>query len=186
MRSKRKFQPDGDGEPSCSVSLLLIMMAVMMLMSPSSSSAVQLATLHEGAGGRSHLIKRQRGSVAGMHAQLGDYYFRRSYRMNFRLFTQLVTLLDPPIRLGRKRTGPNGKITTNIRVSACLRYLAGGDTVDIALTHGISHSSVFASVWYVVDAVNRCKTLDFKFPVDHVRQKEIARGFQLKSDVSFY
>ena len=59
---------------------------------------------------------------------------------------------DRKQKLGAK----NGIISTPIRLSAAIRYFAGGRPEDIALVHGISHSAVFESVWKVVDAVNKC------------------------------
>ena len=53
------------------------------------------------------------------------------------------------------------------------------------ITHGVSHSSVYKSVWSVVDAVNSTEELAIKFPSDHASQKKISRGFKQKSEVGF-
>lgn len=53
------------------------------------------------------------------------------------------------------------------------------------LTHGILHSVLFYILWEVVDAVNHCPKLAFKYPTVHAKQKEIAEGFKQKSDVGF-
>jgi hypothetical protein len=70
-------------------------------------------------------------------------------------------------------------------LSAALRYFAGGRPDDIVLVHGISNSEVFNSVWKVVDAVNSCKELTIRFPKNHKEQRDIARGFEEKSDAGF-
>jgi hypothetical protein len=77
----------------------------------------------------------------------------------------------------RKKKGPNGFIPPSIRVSAALRYFAGGSPYDIALTNGISHSAVFVSVWAVVDAVNAHPKLQIDYPRCHTKQRKIAEGF---------
>jgi hypothetical protein len=105
-------------------------------------------------------------------------------------FWELHGMLEPymsSIRLrgGRLKThrngGKNGLIPTEIRLSAAIRYFAGGRPEDIAISHGIAHSEVFYSVWKVVDAVNRCDELSFSFPASHAKQQELALGFKAKS-----
>ena len=57
--------------------------------------------------------------------------------------------------------------------------------MDNMITHGISQTSVYRCVWAVVDAVNATPGLEIEFPKDHEKQKEIARGFQKKSQAGF-
>jgi hypothetical protein len=52
------------------------------------------------------------------------------------------------------------------------------------LTHGVSCSTVFTSVWGVVDAVNNCTRLNIEFP-DEIAQENIAKGFKAMSGASF-
>ena len=61
-------------------------------------------------------------------------------------------------------TPPHGYITNSIRLSMALRWMAGSDKFDIGLSHGCSPKEVLKSVWNVVDAVNNCDSLKFKFP----------------------
>jgi hypothetical protein len=136
-------------------------------------------------GGRDYLIKRKRVKMDYIEGQLGWHYFRRSYRMPPKMFKELVRMLTPLIMVGRKKKGPNGFIPPSIRVSAALRYFAGGSPYDIALTHGISHSAVFVSVWAVVDAINAHPKLQIDYPRCHTKQRKIAEGFKLKSLVGF-
>ncbi|KAL3770316.1 hypothetical protein ACHAWO_008541 [Cyclotella atomus] len=74
-------------------------------------------------------------------------------------------------------TPPNGKIHTSVRLACALRYSAGGSPYDIISTNGISHTEQFDSVWYVVDAVNKTKEFDIKYPECHEEQKKIAEDF---------
>ena len=69
------------------------------------------------------------------------------------------------------------RICSKIGLSAAIRYFAGGDPYDIMLTHGISDSGVYTSIWGVIDCVNRCKSLAFRFP-NHEEKTRILRGFK--------
>jgi hypothetical protein len=45
-----------------------------------------------------------------------------------------------------------------------LQYLAGGQAMDVALVHGVSHNEVFTSLWLVADAINQQPELSINFP----------------------
>jgi len=79
----------------------------------------------------------------------------------------------------------NSLIDSELRLSAAIRYFAGGRPDDICLVHGISHTEVFNSVWKVVDAVINCESLHIGYPTDCNKQKEIAKGFKAKSYAGF-
>ena len=79
----------------------------------------------------------------------------------------------------------NGIISLSIRLSATIRYLAGGSVYDISLVHGISVSQVYDSIWIVIDAINSCSDLSFEFPSCHTKQKALAEGFKGLSDAGF-
>jgi hypothetical protein len=109
-------------------------------------------------------------------------------------FWALLNILDPYLQCEEsglpmfnvERGAKNGRISKSIRLSAALRYFAGGErTEDICLVHGISHTEVFRSVWKVVNAVNRCPQLAFSFPRQHSKQKAIAKGFKSVSKAGF-
>jgi hypothetical protein len=136
------------------------------------------------AGGRDNTIKRVRHDVNTMHAQLGDYYTRRAYRMTKRDFSKLVCTLSPHMKA--RRHGPNGPIPKSLAISAALRYFAGGSPYDIMLSHGLSHSALFhCCVWPTVDAINSCPSLKIQFPTSHDVQREVAKGFCSVSEVDF-
>jgi hypothetical protein len=80
---------------------------------------------------------------------------------------------------------PNGKIHTSVRLACALRYSAGGSPYDIISTYGISHTEQFDSVWYTVDAVNKTKEFDIKYPESHEEQRKIAEDFRGVSTVKF-
>lgn len=139
---------------------------------------------------------RKRKTVRELFQELGPNYTRRAYRMEERAFWKLLLLLSHTINVSTDEPKPgssktnsngakNGLIRPSIRLSAAIRYFAGGRPDDIALSHGISHSEVFRSVWKVVDAIHKCKELDIKFPSSYEAQLEIARGFAFKSKPRF-
>ena len=106
-------------------------------------------------GTRGRTIRRVRRSVSSIMYELGSYsYSRRYYRMYNPSFWKLHGILKDKIdgpagvsrrsRKKRKRSSsPNGPIHSSLRLSIAIRYFAGGDPLDIALVHGVSHSEVF-------------------------------------------
>jgi DDE superfamily endonuclease len=153
--------------------------------------------LHTRPGTRGDTIRRVRRSVSNIMYELGAYS-RRYYRMTDSTFWILHHLLKPALekvakkssllrrrchhqrkkrRMSMKRTAPNGLIPTSIRLSIALRYFAGGDPLDIALVHGMSHSEIFTSVWMIVDAIHQTRKLDIIFPKSHEEQRRLAREF---------
>lgn len=160
---------------------------------------------------KSHRL-RERRSVANVYTCLGDLYFRRAYRMTYETFWTLHDELKDGIknafneaakirmrlmrrhrRLTRRGNNknpippppPNGKIDTSVRLACAIRYFAGGSPYDIITIFGISHSEMFNSVWYVVDAINKKKKFDIKYPESHHDQQKIADGLRAVSAVGF-
>jgi hypothetical protein len=143
-------------------------------------------------GHRDKARSRVRRSVSSIFREHGPYYVRRAYRMTEPAFWDLHAKLVPHMttirssgRARRVKThrngGKNGLISTETRLSAAIRYFAGGRPEDIAISHGIAHSEVFYSCWKVVDAVNKCPDLAFSFPASHEQQQELALAFKAKS-----
>ena len=124
--------------------------------------------------------------------QLGDYYIPRAYRMNKVTFYKLHTILEPlllnhffPKEGGNRDIYSNPYlIKTEIRLSIALRYFAGASPYDLVVTHGVSMTSIFYSIWGVVDCINKCSQLDIIFP-DYEKQQGIAKGFRKKSGADF-
>jgi hypothetical protein len=158
--------------------------------------------------------QRERCTVEQMYQCLGDIYFRRAYRMSWLFFWKLHDKLCGPIEVAvaeaakirkdaRKRKKrkrgvgrsnylnptppppPNGTISTSVRLACALRNYAGGSVYDIMSSYGISHTELFESVWYVVDAINKTTSFDIKYPQNHEEQKKIAADFNAISEVDF-
>ena len=139
-------------------------------------------------------IRRTRKSVEDMWSELGSYA-RKAYRMSLDAFYLLHDTLEDALKeefnSGPRARGasPNGDIPTKLRLSAALRFFAGGSVYDIMLTHGMGKVSVYKSIYGVVDCVNKDKSLAFnlndaEFP-SHEEQAEIASGFHAKSGAGF-
>ena len=150
-----------------------------------------------------HLITRVTGSSYDSHRvrkdlqkdifdQLGEYYIRRAYRMDKETFYNLHSILEPLLKSHFfPREGGNRDIYSNpylikteVRLSIALRYFAGASPYDLIVTHGVSLTSVFYSIWGVVDCVNKCSEFDIIFP-DYNEQQGIANGFRKKSGADF-
>ena len=80
---------------------------------------------------------------------------------------------------------PNGAISTEIRLATALRYFAGGSYLDISISHGISKTDVYRSVWAVVHATNISTSLHFQFPTTSKECKSMAYDFTFRSKAGF-
>jgi hypothetical protein len=109
---------------------------------------------------RTHLIHCRRRHIRLLFRELGYSNACQAYHMRPFIFWKLCALLRNKLEQNYNDPRfihriPNGPITHFARVSMALRYLAGGQAMDIALVHGVSHSEVFESLWLVVDAINQ-------------------------------
>jgi hypothetical protein len=93
-------------------------------------------------------------------------------------FDELVKLLKDYLP-AKQCVGPNGIISPELELSIALRYFAGGSPLDFITSHGLSHTSIWRSIWRIVEAINECEQLRTIFPEDHSIQKEIAAASKL-------
>ena len=147
---------------------------------------------------------RVRRTVEEIYHCLGRIYFRRAYRLSYASFWRLHELLAPVIDgIASKIRGyvpkherdhgdkfsappvPNGIISRSVRLGIALRYFAGGSPYDIMVKYGVSHTSVFESVWIVVESVNSLSAFDISYPSCPEVQRNIASGFRDASRVKF-
>ena len=150
--------------------------------------------------------ERIRRTVEEIYQCLGPVYFRRAYRMTYESFLKLHEKVAPKIieafqqqrRYHRKggRKGSkggyyklppihNGAISTSVRLALALRYFAGGSPYDLMAKYGVSHTSVFDSVWIVVEAIKNVSDFDIEYPSSHDEQRRIAKEFKQKSQAEF-
>jgi hypothetical protein len=80
---------------------------------------------------------------------------------------------------------PNGIISSSVRLAIALQFFSGGSPYNIMVKYGVSHTSIFESVWMVVEAVNESVIMKITYPSDVEVQKNIARGFCDASQVKF-
>ena len=142
---------------------------------------------------------RIRRTVDEIYQCLGPIYFRHAYRMSYESFWRLHELLSPVMEDVASKVRryipkqhsyksppvPNGIIFTSVRLGIALRYFAGGSLYDIIAKYGVSHSSVFESVWIVVEALNSTSSFNISYPSGQEEQKRIAKGFKDASKVKF-
>ncbi len=84
----------------------------------------------------------------------------------------------PPIKGGRQGFHtpspiPNGTIATYIQLPCTLQNFCGAVLYDLMIKYQISHQQVLNSVWFVVNAVNKCKEFDIEYLADKVMQQQV-------------
>jgi hypothetical protein len=124
------------------------------------------------------LIRRYRKTIEGLLEEYGERHFERAYRMSFTTFCDLHTLLHTSILSGAppNHTGGLPRICTKIRLAAAIRFFAGGSVWDIMISHGMSRTETYDSVWMIVDAVNNQLPM-LVYPASKEEQSTIASGF---------
>lgn len=131
---------------------------------------------------------RERRTIENIYNQLGPTFFRRSFRMEYEDFLRLWQLLEEGIEemAGNTREwGPNGRVPTDVRLGCAIRYFAGGCVYDLMIQFGVSASTIYSSIWIVVDAVRKCQALQISYPENMDDQYRIAEGYRLRSRAGF-
>ena len=123
-------------------------------------------------------IIRRRCTIQSLYREYGGL-FARAYHMDYEGLMVLHDILKQGIQdyitNNNNRTDyspssvnqsysfyiPNGEISREICLSTALRYSAGGSYLDISISHGISKTDVYRSVWAVVHATNISTSLQF-------------------------
>jgi hypothetical protein len=148
------------------------------------SSAGKTVSNHQGRLPGAKTIKRERLDVAQSCHDMSDRHFHRRYRMDKESFWNLLDIIKPHLpSTGESRVRgsicpiPNGPISHIARLGMALRIAAGGDQLDIAVTHGVSDAEPTESFWLVVDAIHKSFQLEIDFPMSHEEQCELAKEF---------
>jgi len=183
--------PDSDEEAFTTDPYTLGVICVSLLQVLHVFSGHKKSLIHS----RGHLVSRTCRDISTIIYELGSkahqYYCMQEasfWKLHQILHPMIETPLDDSYNTSRKRKRgktPNGSITSSIRLSCALRYFTGGDPLDIAIVHRISHAEVFRSVWIVVDAIHHTEQLDIKFPTSHEEQKTLATQFKELSLAAF-
>lgn len=171
--------------------LWLLMTYVVLIAGLPASVALSSVVVMPDSDGTSWYAKRERTHASRIRELLGgDYRFRRAYRMSFDEYNELTQLLMPylsqrPNTRKQRKGAKNGLIPGPLKISATIRYLAGGSIDDIAPVHGVGPSSLYAFINSVLVAINQCPSLEVSFPASHDKQQQIADGFKAISEVAF-
>ena len=142
-------------------------------------------------------MSRTRKDVEKMILELG-IHARRAYRMT----AESLDMLHSELKAGidehfsssdgagaDRRNGPNGLVPSKLRLSCAIRYFAGAEVYDLVLSHGLGRSTIYASIWGIVDVVNSTPSLSLNeggsiFPT-HAEQAVISQGFLQRSGAGF-
>ena len=101
---------------------------------------------------------------------LTEEEFKRRYRLDFDSFNELLEMIRPALELSEKgelqakRSNFGIVVSAEVKLAICLRYLAGGDTLDLKLIYHVSRKYVYDCVYLCIDAIN--KALVINFPID--------------------
>ena len=100
--------------------------------------------------------------------RLTEQEFKRRYRLPWPSFNKLLHKLSADLDVVHPKQAKNsreGTVVPNaVKLAIGLRYLAGGDPLDLFLIYNVSLSYVYKCIWAVVEAVNR--HLAIEFPID--------------------
>lgn len=154
----------------------------------------ELDAMKRGSKRNSKNISRTRKDVDKMILELG-IYARRAYRMSEvsldMLHSELKAGIDAHFSFNdaNGRSGPNGLVPSKLRLSCAIRYFAGAEVYDLILSHGMGRSTIYDSIWGIVDVVNSTPSLSLNtggdiFPT-HAEQELISQGFLERSGAGF-
>ncbi len=79
----------------------------------------------------------------------------------------------------------NGPVSTSVRLACALRYFADGSPYDIMAKYGLSHASLYESIWAVVEALNTFDEFSIEYSASEIAQLKIADKFEKVSKVKF-
>lgn len=155
----------------------------------------ELAVIKRGSKHGARNISRTRKVVEKIITELG-IYARRAYRMSAHSLNMLHAELKPGIdeyfstsEEGSGRSGQNGLVPSKLRLSCAIRYFAGAEVYDLILSHGMGRSTIYASIWGIVDVVNTTQSLALNesgaiFPTQE-EQATTSQGFLQRSGAGF-
>ena len=108
--------------------------------------------------------------------------FERKYRMSLGAFEALVETLRPYIKHDVcKRKKDISPISTEVMISATIRMLAGGSSLDIYETHDINVPWLYKVKDKVINAILACNELKIEFPTEQEDINNIRVGFMQAS-----
>lgn len=121
---------------------------------------------------------------------LTEKQFKLRYRIDIASFNNLLSMILPSIQIVNKQQAQNsrhgvGEVVPEVRLALCLRYLAGGQVLDLILVYTpISEATVYKMIWLCVDAINDCIKIEYPLSgsaADNTRVAHIEQGFRMVS-----
>ncbi len=64
-----------------------------------------------------------------------------------------------------------------MRLGIAIQYFASGSLYDIVVKFGVSHTSVFESVWMIVEAMNELQVIKLNFYLMLLNRKRFQGDF---------
>jgi hypothetical protein len=112
---------------------------------------------------------RNRGFAIEEMSKLSERDFTRMFRIDRATFVELVEILDPHLRRNEEQAmrSSGSVIPTETRLAATLRWLAGGNYIDICFAWGVGKSTFFSErgvLWPTIEALDQI--LDLGFPLN--------------------
>lgn len=93
--------------------------------------------------------------------------FKQRYRLSPRAFDELLEAIRLQIEAQDQLQAARSRgraISAEVRLAMTLRYLAGGQILDLRLLYHVSKSECYRSIWRCVDAINQ--HLKVEFPIN--------------------
>jgi hypothetical protein len=125
-------------------------------------------------------LQRTQMVWAQRFAQLNERQFKQRYRLDKVGFTELAKDIEEGEIFYelKEEVRMTKKIPIEIKLSATLRFLAGGSYVDIIDLHGISQTAFYSFLPCVCLAISNHPKYTIDFPIDDEEKLEvIADGF---------
>ena len=122
-----------------------------------------------------HNPKRKSPTMIQIEQDLHPY-FRNVYRMSVKSFYKLFNLIrkDLTKAVFNSSVTYKNQIDLELRLSMALRIFAGGSSIDVFGFHKVCRTTVYDSLWLIVDVINQCNELEFHFPTKE-EQKNLCR-----------
>ncbi len=120
------------------------------------------------------LFCRKRRDALSIFVALGFLYTQQAHWMLEDAFLAAQGFILSATSCTQQKRLPKWYNLINNQPYCCSPVFAGGSLYDLGLMRGISHSSVYASAWMVVNAVKQCNELSFDFSLSHKEQCRLA------------
>ena len=117
---------------------------------------------------------------------MSDQYFKWSYRFSHTEIENLIQCIGPHFVIPTtEKNSTEWSHSYGDRTPCINSLLCSGSLYNIFPLFSIVHTSFFRWVWAIVNAINKTPDMRIEFPIDHIKQQQIAHGFMQKSTPQF-